>query len=297
MITLAALLGGMALAGAVVLMVTGLKKVPVAPQPTRRRRLSPGQAWARYTRRPAGKAGRQRDVRLVAGVVAGAALFVFTGWLIAIPLVPAVMLLLPILFGKAPRSDVALLEALDRWVRTLATTLPGGRSVTQALRGSRSSAPPLLAEEVGELVDRLNWGWDPQEALQQFADRLDSPDADAVVASLKLAITHTEGITANLVSIADSLQERLRALRQIENERDRPRQTARIVTVISGLMIASTALFGRGYFAPYNTPLGELIVAVLALAYVGSLILLYRMAMPRRRERILIRVDPMGATR
>ena len=296
MTTLVALLGGMALAGAVVLLVTGLKKVPVAA-PVRRRRASPAQAWARYTRRPPGKAGRQRDLRLLAGVAAGAAIFVFTGWLIAIPLVPVVMLLLPILFGQAPRSDIALLEALDRWVRTLATTLPGGRSVTQALRGSRSSAPPLLAEEIGELVDRLNWGWDPQEALQQFADRLDSPDADAVVASLKVAITHTEGITANLVSIADSLQERLRAIRQIENERDRPRQTARIVTVISALMIASTALFGRGYFTPYNTPLGQLIVAVLALAYVGSLILLYRMAMPRRRERILIRVDPTGATR
>lgn len=296
MILLVALLSGMAFAGAAVFLVTGLKKVPVAPA-TRKQRITPAQAWARYTRRPAGKAGRQRDLRLLAGLAAGVAIFVFTGWLIAIPLVPAVMFLLPILFGRAPRSDIALLEALDRWVRTLATTLPGGRSVTQALRSSRAIAPPLLAEEVGELVDRLNWGWDPQEALQQFADRLDSPDDDAVVASLKLAITHTEGISANLLSIADSLQERLRALRQIENERDRPRQTARIVTVISALMIASTALFGRGYFAPYNSPLGQLIVAGLAVAYVGSLILLYRMAMPRRRERILIRADPAGMPR
>lgn len=296
MTTLVALLGGMAVAGAAVFLVTGLRKVPVTP-PVHRQRLTVAQAWARYTRRPAGKAGRQRDIRLLSGGIAGVAIFVFTGWLIAIPLVPAVMLLLPILFGRAPRSDIALLEALDRWVRTLATTLPGGRSVTQTLRLSRSSAPPLLAEEIGELVDRLNWGWDPQEALQQFADRLDSPDADAVVASLKLAITHTEGITANLLSIADSLQERLRALRQIENERDRPRQTARIVTIISALMIASTALFGRGYFAPYNSPLGQVIVAGLALAYVGSLILLYRMAMPRRRERILIRADPAGIPR
>ena len=39
-ITLAALLGGMALAGAVVLLVTGLKKVPVAA-PVRRRRAEP----------------------------------------------------------------------------------------------------------------------------------------------------------------------------------------------------------------------------------------------------------------
>jgi len=295
MTTLAALLGGMALAAAAVLLITGLRKVPVAP--ARKVRITPAQAWSRYTRRPAGRAGRQRDLRLLAGVVAGLAIFVFTGWLIVIPLVPAVLFLLPILFGRAPRSDIALLEALDRWVRTLATTLPGGRSVTQTLRASRALAPPLLADEVGELVDRLNWGWDPQEALQQFADRLDSPDADAVVASLKLAITHTEGITANLLGIADALQDRLRATRQIENERDRPRQTARIVTVISALMIASTALFGRGYFTPYNTPIGQLIVAVLAFAYVGSLILLYRMAMPRRRERIMIRADPAEVLR
>jgi tight adherence protein B len=294
MTILAALLGGIAAAAAVLLLVTGWRKVPVTS--TRRHRITPTQMWARYTRRPAGTAGRQRDLRLLAGVVAGTAIFVFTGWLIAIVLVPAVMFLLPILFGQAPRSDIALLEALDRWVRTLATTLPGGRSVTQTLRASRASAPPLLAEEINELVDRLNWGWDPQEALQQFADRLDSPDADAVIASLKLAITHTEGITANLIGVADSLQERLRALRQIENERDRPRQTARIVTVISALMIASTALFGRGYFAPYNSPTGQLVVAGLALAYVGSLILLYRMAMPRRRERILIRTEPARVT-
>lgn len=292
MTTLVALLAGIALAGAGLLLVSGLKKVPVTP--SRKVRITPAQAWSRFTRRPAGKAGRQRDLRLLAAVAAGLAIFLFTGWLIAIPLVPAVVFLLPILFGRAPSSDIPLLEALDRWVRTLATTLPGGRSVTQTLKASRTNAPPLLADEIGELVDRLNWGWDPQEALQRFADRLDSPDADAVVASLKLAITHTEGISANLLGIADSLQERLRATRQIENERDRPRQTARIVTIISALMIASTALFGRGYFAPYNTPLGQLIVAGLALAYVGSLVLLYRMAIPRRRQRILVRATPVG---
>ena len=44
--------------------------------------------------------------------------------------------------------DVALLEALDRWVRSLAATLATGRSVTDALRVSRRTAPPLLADEV-----------------------------------------------------------------------------------------------------------------------------------------------------
>ena len=68
MILLIALVGGIALAGAVVLAVTGLRKVPVQP---RRPRPSIGQLWARYTRRPAGKAGRRRDLQLAGSVALG----------------------------------------------------------------------------------------------------------------------------------------------------------------------------------------------------------------------------------
>src|SRR6478752_608446 len=239
-----ALLGGMALAGGVVLLVLGLRKVPVRP---RRPRPSLALLWARYTHRPAGKAGRRRDLQLAGSIAVGFVIFALTGWLIAIPLIPAAVFLLPILLGRAPRSDVALLEALDRWVRHLATTLPLGRDVVYAIRASRATAPPLIADEVAELVDRLNRRWAPDVALQRFADRLDSPDADAVIASLMLATTRTEGITDNLLEIADSLEERLRALRAIENERDRRRQTARLVTIISVIMIGATAFFGRGY--------------------------------------------------
>src|SRR4051794_22768053 len=288
MTPLVALLGGMALAGGVVLLVVGLRKVPVQP---RRPRPSPAMLWARYTRRPAGKAGRKRDLQLAGSVAVGFVIFAMTGWLIAIPVLPVAGFLLPILLGPGPRSDVALLEALDRWVRHLATTLPMGRDVVYAIRASRATAPPLIAEEVAELVDRLNRRWAPQVALQRFADRLDSPDADAVIASLMLATTRTEGITDNLLAIADSLQERLRALRAIENERERPRQTARLVTIISAIMIGATAFFGRGYFAPYSSPTGQIIITVLVLGYVGSLVMLYRMTVPRRRERILVRAE------
>ena len=48
--------------------------------------------------------------------------------------------------------DVELLEALDRWVRSLAATLATGKSVTDAIRVSRRTAPPLIAEEIGTLV-------------------------------------------------------------------------------------------------------------------------------------------------
>lgn len=290
MTTLVALVGGIAFAAAVILLIAAFRPGPVQP---RTPRPSPAQLWARYTRRPVGRAGRRRDLQLVGSLAAGFAIFAFTGWLIAIPLVPLAALLLPKLLGQAPATDAPLLEALDRWVRTLATTLPAGRDVIQAIRVSRASAPPLIAEEVGLLVDRLDRRWEATAALQRFADALDSPESDAVIASLMLATTRTEGIRDNLLSIADSVQERLRAVRAVENERAKPRQTARLVTIISAMLIGTTAFLGGGYFAPYRTPTGQVIITVLALAYVGSLLLLYRMSVPRRRERILISKDDL----
>ena len=288
MTTLVALVGGVAFAAAVILLIAAFRPGPARP---RAPRASVAQLWARYTRRPAGRAGRRRDLQLLGSLAAGFVLFAFTGWLVAIVLVPLAALLLPKLLGQAPATDAPLLEALDRWVRGLATTLPAGRDVIQAIRVSRASAPPLIADEVGLLVDRLDRRWEARAALQQFADALDSPESDAVIASLMLATTRTEGIRDNLLSIADSIQERLRAVRAVENERAKPRQTARLVTIISALLIGATAFLGGGYFAPYRTPTGELIITVLALAYVGSLLLLYRMSVPRRRERILISQD------
>ena len=79
------------------------------------------------------------------------------------------------------------MEALDRWVRSLAATLATGKSVTDAIRVSRRTAPPLIADEIGTLVVRLNNRWETDDALRRFADELDSADADGVVAALMLA--------------------------------------------------------------------------------------------------------------
>lgn len=288
MTSLVAFLGAVALVGAVAL--AGSLRHP-APVKASRQRRTPAQAWARATRRPPGAAGRRRDLVLLVSLAGGFVVFLWTGWLIAIAAVPVGALLLPKLLGKAPPSDTELLEALDRWVRTLATTMPAGRDVLQAIRAARASAPPLIAAEVEQLVDRLDRRWDARVALQRFADALDNPESDAVVMSLMLATTRTQGVRDNLLAIADGLQERLRAARTVESERAKPRTNARIVTVLSALLVGGTAFFGHGYFAPYTTPVGEVVIAVLVAFYMFSLVVLYRMAVPKRRERILVTLE------
>ena len=288
LIPIAALTGALLVAG-VLLLVAGMRRTVRPVRPTR---SGAGLAatWARLSRRPAGAPGRRRDVLLGVGVVGGVIAFAATGWLLALVVVPAAVVGLPVLLASPPNRDIELLEALDRWVRTLAATLPTGKSIADAIRTSRRTAPRLLADQVNLLVARLDDRWTSRDALLAFADALDSPDADAIVAALTLA-AHRGGLgaTATLTALSDSIQDRLKALREIEAERSKPRIVVRQITVITVVVLAIAMVVGRQFFEPYGTPVGQAILAVLMACYIGSLVVLRRMTDPRRRERILYR--------
>lgn len=228
--------------------------------------------------------------RIVAAFIAAVATYLVTGWPIFGLLAGAAVVGLPWLLAGPAQDDIALLEALDRWVRTLAAVLPTGRSITDALRSSRQQAPALLSAPLDLAVRRLEERWSLREALFAMADDLDSPDADAVIAALVLAGERGgTGATATLNALADSVQERLRARREIETERAKPRIVVRQVTIITLGLLTAAFIFGRDFFAPYATASGQIILAVLVAAYVGSLVMMRRMTVPRRRERILRR--------
>lgn len=288
MTPLAAALAGLLLVAGVLALVSGLSR-SWPEHSNDGSESSLGALWARVTRRPLGRRGRRRDALLVATVAAGLVVSAVTGWVIAIPLVPVLAFALPYLLVMPPARDVELLEALDRWVRSLAATLTTGRSITDAIRISRRTAPELLSEELGLLVSRLNNRWDTRDALMRFADALDSPDSDAVIAALMLAANRgSSGASLTMAALADSLQAQLKGRRIVETERSKPYVVVRQVTVITVVTLAAAFVFGRSYFAPYGTPLGQLILSILVSLYLGSLLLMRRRAEQRPRERILV---------
>jgi tight adherence protein B len=283
---LAATIGLLAVGG-VLMIIRGLRRSEVPPP---RSGETIAGAWARLTHRPAGSAGRRRDVLLVCGLIGGFAAAAWSGWLVAIVAIPTVVLGAPYLLRLPKPRDVELLEALDRWVRSLTATLATGKSVTDAIRISRRTAPRTIAAEIGLLVARLNNRWDTGEALRRFADDLDSADADGVVAALVLAANRgANGASATLHALADSIQAQLKGRRVIESERAKPYVVVRQVTVISTATLGLVFVLNPAYFEPYRTPLGQVILSVLLCLYLGALILLRRRARQRPRPRILIR--------
>lgn len=283
----AAVAAGLLLAGGLWLLIAGLRATDRAPR-TRR----PGgarAAWARWSRRPPGRRGTRRDTVLALSLAAGFAVAASTGWLVAVVLAPLAALGLPYLLVVPKPRDVELLEALDRWVRALAATIGTGRSVTDALRLSRRTAPPLIAADVTTLVARLDNRWETQDALLRFADALDSADADGLVAALILAARRgVSGASVTLHALADSIQAQLKGRRAIEVERAKPYVVVRQVTVISLVTLVAVFAFSPQFFAPYGTPLGQALLSVLLTLYLGSLLLMRRRAQQRSRPRILV---------
>jgi Flp pilus assembly protein TadB len=226
---------------------------------------------------------------LLVSVIIGCVIAMLTGWLILIAMLPLLVLGLPYLLILPKPRDIELLEALDRWVRSLAATLATGKSITDAIRISRRTAPLLLADEINLLVTRLNNRWETRDALMRFADAIDSPDADGVVAALILASSRGgNGASVTLQALADSIQAQLKGRRAIEVERSKPYVVVRQVTVISLSTLVLVFLLSPDFFAPYRTPLGQTLLSVLLIIYVASLLLMRRKARQPDRPRILV---------
>ena len=163
------------------------------------------------------------------------------------------------------------------------------KSITDAIRISRRTAPPLLADEINLLVTRLNNRWETRDALMRFADALDSPDVDGVVAALILASSRgANGATVTLQALADSIQAQLKGRRVIEVERSKPYVVVRQVTVISLSTLVLVFLLSPNFFAPYRTPLGQTLLSALLIIYLASLLLMRRKAHQPDRPRILV---------
>ncbi len=266
-----------AVIGGALLVAAGLRKTP-APPPR-----PPVSLWQRVR-------GSRRDTRthLYIGAVAGVVVFAATGWLVAVAVCPAFALLLPSLLAPKGGADVARLDAMAEWTRSLGGTLSVGAGLEQAIFATQRSAPAALSSEVDNLIARLRARWSTEDALRAFADDLDDATGDLIAAALILAARRRGGggLVAVLDGLAASVAAEVKARRQIEADRAKPRATARWVTIITLLVLGGLMLNGT-YLAPYGTPVGQVILAVLLTCYGGALLWLRQAAVGKPHPRFL----------
>src|SRR4029079_14138086 len=117
------------------------------------------------------------------------------------------------------------------------------------------STPEEIRPEVTRLASRLRARWGTERALRAFADDLDDATGDLIAANLLLgARRRGAGVASVLEGLAESVAADVRARRQVEADRAKPRATARWVTLISAAVLVVLAVSGS-YVAPYRSPL------------------------------------------
>lgn len=276
---LAALSAALILTG-ILVGIRGLRPAPAQPATPRRRALLAGSRLSRVSK-------RTRSL-LVAGLVAGALIATLSGWYAALIVVPAAVAGLPaLLTAPAGAREIARLEAMEEWTRSLAGVLTVGYGLEQALIATLRSAPEPIRPEVTTLVARLRARWSTADAVRAFADDLDDATGDLIAANLLLAARRRgTGLAVVLEALAESVAADVRARRQVEADRAKPRATARWVTLITVAVLVLLALNGS-YVAPYSTPFGQVILLVLLAAYTGVLLWMRSMARGERAPRFV----------
>lgn len=268
------------LAGALV--VAGVLAVLIGASPApvgEKSRTSRGQLVA---------VSRRTQLLLVAGTGLGLVGWLVTDWALAVILAPVAVIGLPTLLAAPPAATrIVRLEAMEEWTRSLAGVLTVGVGLEQALVATLRSTPTPISAEVRRLVARLRARWDTEAALRAFADELDDSTGDLIAANLILgARRRGAGLASVLEGLAESVAADVRARRQVEADRAKPRATARWVTLISVGVLLVLAVSGS-YVEPYRSPFGQVLLVILLSAYVATLIWMRQMANGRSLPRFL----------
>lgn len=218
-----------------------------------------------------------RDVMGWRGAIAlilGALTLIATGWVVAG--IGAVLLALGwrSLGGAASeRRAMNRLDGLAVWTESLRDTIAGAVGLEQAIPASLRVAAPTIREPLEKLVDRLRTRVPMADALRRFADDLNDPSADLIIAALIInARLRGPGLRDLLGALSGSVREELDMRRKVSAERRSTRRSVQIVVGISVGLALGMAIFDHSYVGVYDKPTGQVVlVFVVALYAVGFL--------------------------
>jgi Flp pilus assembly protein TadB len=236
---------------------------------------------------------RIREVWSLRGLVAlllGALTLLVTRWLVAGVGIAVLCLAWRGLGGAASeRRTMERLEALATWTESLRDTIAGAVGLEQGIPSSLRVAGPSLQAPLTGLVDRLRTRMPMGEALRRFADDLDDPAADLIIAALIInAGLRGPGLRDLLGSLANAVREELDMRRKVFAERKSTRRSVQIVIAVSVGLAVALAIFDHRFLTPYDGVVGQLMLAVVAAVYAAGILWLRKLAKFEAPERLLV---------
>lgn len=273
-------LGGIAGTG-LLLLVLAIRGFPARPEG------APPSRVERWLREVMGWRGAVAVILAVLTLIA-------TRWVVAAVGIGLLALGWRSLGGAASeRRAMHRLEGLAVWTESLRDTIAGAVGLEQAIPASLRVAAPTIRGPLENLVDRLHTRVPMPEALRRFADELDDPGADLIVAALIInSRLRGPGLRDLLGALAGSVREELDMRRKVAAERRSTRRSVQIVVAIAVGIAVGMAIFNHGYVKVYDSPLGQLVLVFVVALYAAGFYWLRKLANFERPERLFAASDP-----
>jgi|RhiMethySRZTD1v2_1073278.scaffolds.fasta_scaffold05147_17 tight adherence protein B len=211
-------------------------------------------------------------LRLALGVSLAVVVGVVTRWPMAALIMGAAGFLAPSLLGGEAQRKAQLdrVEGVAAWAEMLRDTMAGSGGLEQSIIATAGVAPVTIRPEVIRLAARLE-----RErlapALRVFADELDDPSGDLVVAALLLAADKSPKRLGDLLGrLAHSAREEVNMRLRIDAGRARTRTSVKVITIATVVFAALLVVLGGDYLDAYDTFTGQLVIAVIGACFATS---------------------------
>lgn len=226
--------------------------------------------------------------RLIAAASGAVITLVITRWVVAAIAAGAIAWVAA--GGRGAKKRQALdkrTEAIALWAEMLRDAIGTARGVEGVLVATAATAPLPIRPEVQRMARRLQR--EPLDAvLDDLAEDLDHPIGDLVVTALRLTSTaggrQVRDVLANLAVAAYAEAE---SRRRIEVARERPRSAMRYTAIVIGGFVTLLIVFSRKYLEPYDSPLGQIVLAFVSFYWAAGFWWMHRMGRVAPIERFL----------
>ncbi len=241
--------------------------------------------------------GSARLSRVSIAVTAGLVVFAGTGWPVGGIMAAVATLVVPgILGGKNARQRaIDRTEAIASWTEMIRDSIVAASGLTEAIVATAAVAPAPIASEVRTMVRRLDHQRLP-DTLVAFGDDLDHPSGDLVVAALVIASRLEAADLSGLLSrLAEATRGEAQMRVRVEVGRTRVRTATKVIVGVVAGAVVFLAAVNRGYLAVYDSPGGQVMLAIVGCIFALGGWLLTRMADIDLPERFTARAG--GPTR
>jgi tight adherence protein B len=253
---------------------------PVAPADVRQRPRPAVNARTRF---------ENLVLRLALGVGSAVVVGAITRWPMAALLLGFAGFMAPSLLGGEAQRKARLdrVEAVASWAEMLRDTMAGSGGLEQSIIATAGVSPQAIRSEVVRLAARLE-----RErlapALREFADELDDPSGDLVVAALILAADKSPKRLGDLLGrLAQSARNEVNMRLRVDASRARTRTSVKVIVVVTILFAVFLMLFNGEYLEPYDSAEGQLVLGFIGLCFGGSFYWLSRSFQYEAEERFL----------